>query len=73
MLGQPLKATQSQLSIRPERLNAIDMPSTTYSKLIRTMVNSVMFFITHIYQSIIGSPAISMNNAIQIHMVPNHC
>ena len=72
MFRQPLKSTQAQFCIGPERFNTIDV-TITCSKLIGAMMDAEVLFITQVDQPIVGTPAFGMYHAAQVHATPNHC
>jgi len=63
------KFNQSHFSIAPEGLNSVDMRFAS-DKLILPMMDSEMFVVTDIYQTVISSPSIGMDDAVNIHSTP---
>ena len=60
------EAYQTSFGISPKTLYAIDM-AIFIGKFIVTMVDSIMFLVTEIYQTVIPSPTVRMNNTFGIH------
>ena len=63
----PTEANEAGFRKAPEALDAMDMSSTT-SELVLAMVNTQMLFITLINKSIVASPAIRMNDTLQVDL-----
>jgi len=61
-----MEFSQSNFSESPERFNAVDM-AFSIGKLISSMVDSVMFFITNIDKAVIAAPPIRVDNAIRVN------
>ena len=55
----------------PETLNAVDMRLPS-NKFVFPMVHSEMFLVSQIDQSIISSPSIRVNNALQVNTSPDN-
>ena len=63
----PTEARQSGFGISPERLNSVYMRFTT-GKFILSMMNSKVFFVTEINKTIIASPAITVDDTIEVNL-----
>ncbi len=64
-----IELRKPSLGIAPERLNTINM-SSSISELIVAMMHPVMFVISDIYQPVIPSPSIRMNNTLRTDFAP---
>jgi len=42
------------------------------SELIVSMLDSIMFFITQVYQTVIAFPAIGVDRALKVHLTLDH-
>ncbi|ELK69565.1 hypothetical protein NM2002038_1311 [Neisseria meningitidis 2002038] len=60
LFGNTIKFSQTPLSITPKRFNTIDMLLSS-SKLIGTMMDTVMLLIAHIDKTVICFPAVSID------------
>lgn len=58
---------QPSFGKRPEGFNAINRGSVSFHKLITSMVHSVMLVIANIYQAIIASPLIGIDNTLNVY------
>ena len=66
-----MKFHQPSFSVRPKRLNTINMVSSS-GKLIVLMMNSIMLPVADINQAIIPSPPIRINNTFRRDFPPNN-
>ena len=65
------EANQTSLSISPKAFYAIDM-AMLIGKFILAMLDSIMLLVTKVYQTVIPSPAIRMNNAFWVNAATNN-
>ena len=61
-----MELSQTTFSKCPKRFDTINV-AFTINKLISSMVNSIMLFITKIYKSVIAAPSIRIDRAITIN------
>jgi len=62
---------ESCFGIPPKALDSIDM-TFIMNKLILSMVDFEMFFISEINEPIVTSPAVRMYNTLEVHTTPDH-
>ena len=62
---------ESSLGKGPKGFNAINM-AFVVTKLIVSMVYSIMFLISQVHQAIIASPLIRVNNAVRSYFTANN-
>jgi len=68
LLLNTIQSGKSSLCKAPETLDTIDVLFAS-RELIGSMMNSIVLFISHIYQSIICSPSIRIDLATQFYLV----
>ena len=61
MFRHPVKLHQAMLGVAPKRFNTVNMPRTA-NKLIVTMMYPEMFGKTHVNQSLITAPTVSIDD-----------
>lgn len=66
-----MKLHQPPFSIRPKGFNTVDV-AFCIGKLIIAVVNSIMLFITEVYQAIISSPLVRMDDAFERNFTSNN-
>ena len=66
-----MKLLQTMLGKTPETLNAIDMVRAT-SKLILSVMHSIMFRVANVNQSVIATPAITVDDGIRLDPPANN-
>ena len=71
MLRHPVKLHQAMLGIAPKGFNTVNMPRTT-DKLIVTMMYPEMFGKTHINQSLITAPTVSIDDTLDTDTTSNN-
>jgi hypothetical protein len=62
---------KSRFGISPKALDSIDM-TFIMNKLILSMIDSKMFLVSEINESIIASPTVRMNNTLEVHATPDN-
>jgi|GEM_PF-5965289 len=64
-----MELAQSAFSKRPKRFYSVNI-AFVINKLISSMVNSVMFFITQVYKAVITSPPIRVDDTVRVTTRP---
>ena len=64
-----VKFQQAALGTGPKGLCAIDVV-TAMGEFIGTMLHTVMFLVSEIYEAIIAPPAIGMDNPVRVSTLP---
>ena len=71
MLVKAQEAGEPSFGNGPKALYSIDM-GMPVGKLIAAMLNTTVLPIAQIYQAIVATPAIRVNNAFKFHTATNH-
>ena len=71
MLMKAPEADESSFSKGPKAFYSIDM-GVPVSKFVVAMLNSKVLLIAQIYQTIVATPAIRVNNAFKLHTATNY-
>ena len=71
MLVKAPEAGEPSLGNGPKAFYSIDM-GMLVGKLVVAMLNMKVFPIAQIYQAIVATPAIRVNNAFKFHTATNH-
>jgi len=66
-----MEFSEPTFSKSPKRFYPINM-AFVVNKLVRSMVDPIMLFVTQIYQAIISSPAVRMNDAVRVDSSANN-
>ena len=62
---------ESCFGVTPKALNSVNM-TFIMNKLILSMVDSEMFFVSEINESVVASPAVRMDHTLKIHSTSNN-
>lgn len=71
MLMKAPEADESSFGKGPKAFYSIDM-GVPVSKFVVAMLNSKVLLIAQIYQTIVATPAIRVNNAFKLHPATNY-
>ena len=71
MLVNATEANQSSLGKGPKAFYPIDM-RILVSKLVGPMLNAKVLLIAQIYQPVVPSPAVRVNNTFKLHTATNY-
>ena len=69
--GHTAKPNQACFRIAPESFNAIDV-SVPFGKFVLAVIDAKMFAITYINQAIVATPAVRVDDALQLDSAPDH-